>query len=187
MIIHNGLLSLSGNNMEMNLFRIICIGWLLSTVAGCKPSLLEPQADNISCHFPERIGFVNDYCNFLSADEAKKLEQTIADFHTQTGTEIIIVIEDSKKSHAKKFHTPCEISKKWHLDQTENCDDIFIAISRKRAYVEISYGEKISLKITKEDLQIILNKNIIPAFRKKQYYEGLRLAVAYIVSHRQSS
>ena len=171
----------------MKLLKILFIGLLLCCFVGCKPSLLEPKADKMSCDFPKRIGFVNDYCNFLTSDETKKLEQTIAGFHAQTGIQIIIVIEDSKKSHSRKFHTPCEISKKWHLDKPENCHDIIIAISRKRTYVDISYGEKISPEITKEDHQIILNKNIIPAFYKKQYYEGLRLAVAYIVSHQQSS
>lgn len=161
--------------------KIAVLG-LLMTLSGCKPSLLEPEATDASCDFPARVGYVNDYCHLLTDGQRAKLKQSIADFHAKTGSQIIIVVEDSKKSHSKKFHTPCEISKKWHLGQPENCDDIIIAISRKRTFIDISYGLNQKLKVSKEEHRHILKDLLVPAFTDKHYYDGLQSAVDFLAA-----
>jgi uncharacterized protein len=165
----------------MRLFRILLIGLLISSVVSCKPSLCEPNAENQSCDFPKRIGYVNDYCNFLDAEEIQKLEQTIADFNAKTGTEIIIVVEDSKKSHSRKFHCPKGIAQEWKLGPPERFDDFLIVISKKRTYVDFAYGLKFNHKLTPEEHHYLLHNIILPAFKRKAYYDGLRQAVDYFI------
>jgi uncharacterized membrane protein YgcG len=41
--------------------------------------------------------------------------------------------------------------------------------------------------LTAEDRKNILRKNILPAFYRKQYYDGLRRGIAYIIEHRKNS
>lgn len=164
-------------------FKIILLGLLLSVFVGCKPSLCEPDADNKSCNFPTKIGYVNDYCNFLTADERAKLEQSIANFKAQTGTEIIIVVEDSKMSHSRKFHCPQGIANEWQLGAPEKFDDFLIVVSRKRAYVDFTYGLKFNHKLTPEEHNHLLYKIIVPAFKRKKYHEGLQLGIDYFISH----
>ena len=170
----------------MKLLKIILIAMLVSSCTGSKMSVTEPNADHSNCNFPTRIGFINDYCNFLTAQEIESLEKTIADYYAKTQTEIIIVIEDSKKSHSRKFHCPMNIAKKWQLANVDTFDDIFIVISKKRTYIDLSYGLNANIKLNATDRQRIIYEKMIPSFRKKQYYEGLKNGIAYIIEHRKS-
>ena len=154
----------------------------MSTIVGCKPSLCEPNADKKSCEFPKRIGYVNDYCNFLTDEERKLLEASIAEFHANTGTEIIVVVEDSKRSHSRKFHCPLGIAQEWQLAAPEKFDDFMIVISRKRTYVDFAYGLKFNHKLTPQEHTHLLYEIIVPAFKRKAYYEGLRLGIDYFIS-----
>lgn len=172
----------------MKLRQTLLLGFLFAVCIGCKstPALCEPIPDDTTCHFPKRIGFINDYCNFLTADEIKNLELISANYFAQTGTEIIVVIEDSKKSHSKKFHCALGVMQQWQLD-AKTFDGVLIVISRKRHYVDFNYGINGDTQLTVEDRKNILRKNIIPAFNRKQYCDGLRRGIAYIVSHRKNS
>ena len=173
---------------EMKLFQILFIGFLLAVCTGCKsmPALCEPAADDTTCHLPERVGFINDYCNFLSTDEIKNLELIAKNYFAKTGTEIIVVIEDSKKSHSKKFHCPMGVMGQWKLD-CDSFDDVLIVISKRRHYVDFNYGINADSRLTADDRKNILHKNILPAFNKKQYYDGLRRGIAYIIEHRKNT
>jgi len=153
----------------MKLLQILFIGFLFSIVTCCKstPSVCEPTADDTHCDFPKRNGFINDYCNFLTADEIKNLERIAQNYFVQTGTQIIVVIEDSKKSHSRKFHCPTGVMGQWKLD-CNSFDDVLIVISKRRH-------------------KNILHKNILPAFYRKQYYNGLRRGMAYIIEHRKKT
>lgn len=172
----------------MKLFHILFIGFLFTTCLGCKstPALCEPAADDTTCHFPERIGFINDYCAVLSEDEIRNLERIIQNYFTQTGTQIIVVVEDSEKSHSKKFHCPMGVMGQWKLD-CDRFDDVLIVISKRRHYVDINYGINADSRLTVQDRKNILHKNILPAFYRRQYYNGLRRGIAYIIEHRKNS
>lgn len=172
----------------MKLLQILFIGFLFSIVTGCKstPSVCEPTADDTHCDFPKRNGFINDYCNFLTADETKNLERIAQNYFAQTGTQIIVVIEDSKKSHSRKFHCPMGVMGQWKLD-CNRFDDVLIVISKRRHYVDFNYGINADSRLTAEDRKNILRKNILPAFYRKQYYDGLRRGIAYIIEHRKNS
>lgn len=171
----------------MKYFKILFIILLTAPFTGCKPSLTEPEAGKKLCHFPNRVGFVNDYCAFLTVDERVKLERSIAGFHTQTGTEIIIVIEDSKKPHSRKFHCPQGIAQQWKLGPPEKFNDFLIVVSRKRKYVDFSYGLKFNRLLTPEQHNHLLYKIILPAFRRKAYCDGLHQAVEYFAACRNGS
>lgn len=163
-------------------FKILFIGLLIATCMSCKPSMCEPNADNKSCDFPKRTGYVNDYCHLLTDQERSQLEATVAGFHAQTGTQIMIVVEDSKKSHSRKFHCPQGIALEWQLAAPQNFDDFLIVISKKRKFVDFAYGLQFNHKLTPEEHRHLLREIILPAFKRKAYYEGLRLGVAYFIS-----
>jgi len=172
----------------MKLFQIVGIGFLLAACIGCKstPAVCEPEADDLSCHFPKRTGFINDYCHFLTPDEVKNLELIASNYFTQTGTEIIVIIEDSKRSHSRKFHCAAALTQQWQLEP-KTFDDVLIVISKKRHYVDFNYGIRADYRLTVEDRRVILREKILPAFNRRQFYEGLRHGMAYIIAHRKNS
>lgn len=169
------------DQLSMNL-KIICIVLFLTTLSGCKPALCEPEADNKTCNFPKRTGHVNDFCLFLTDAERDKLEATMADYHAKTGTQIIVVVEDSKKTHSRKFHCPQAIAVEWKLGAPENFDGFLIAISRKRTYVDFSYGLKFNHKLNPDQHNHLLYEIMVPAFKRKAYYEGLQRGTDYFIS-----
>ena len=166
----------------MKSLKILFVGLLMVLFGSCKPSLPEPKANNRSCNFPDRIGFVNDYVNLLTAEEIERLEQTIANFSAKTGTEIIIVVEDSKKSHSRKFHCPQGIAHQWKLATPDKFDGFLIAISKKRNYVDFTYGLKFNHKLTPKEHNNLLYEIVLPAFKRKAYYDGLQLGIDYFIS-----
>ncbi|MBS7787610.1 TPM domain-containing protein [Flavobacterium sp. CYK-55] len=162
------------------LVLIVPLFWECKSV----PSICEPSGSLETCNLPERKGFVNDYCNFLTDEERNNLEAIVSNYFNKTNTKIIIIIEDSPKAHSLKFHNyACLVPKLGYNLQT--FDDVLMVVSKKRKYVDINYGLRSGNHFSADDHRIVQRKNILPLFDQKKYFEGLKRGINYIIEHRK--
>ena len=131
---------------------------------------------------PKSINWTNDYENLFSDDEETKLNQIIANFEKETTIEIAIVTIDSFKVSKEKFEElTLHIAKTWGVGKKEKANGILIAISKGHRQIRIQNGDGILPILSDEETSEIIQNQIIPYFKKDDYFEGTQLGLLKII------
>lgn len=122
---------------------------------------------------PEPSKLVNDFAGILSAQETALLETKLVAFDDSTSSQITIVILKNLDGEPASSYAP-ELFNLWKIGQEGKNNGILILVSMdnpREAFINTGYGVEefvpdiLAGRIVKEDL--------LPYFKKKQYYEGL--------------
>ncbi|RMG78865.1 MAG: TPM domain-containing protein [Bacteroidetes bacterium] len=127
---------------------------------------------------PPRL--VNDFSHILSAQELRALEKDLVDFNNTTGNQIAVVITDDLKGYEPNEFASL-IGERWGVGQEGKDNGIVILIKPKRnnskgqAYIAVGYGlESVVTDLTANQ---IVNREMIPYFKRNDYYGGIKAAV----------
>ncbi|MDA3953290.1 MAG: TPM domain-containing protein [Bacteroidales bacterium] len=141
----------------------------------------------IAQNFPEKSNpprIVNDYTNFLSAQENSTLENKMVQFNNQSSTQIAIVIVKSLDGYDPASYA-FGLGEKWGIGQKGKNNGILILVkpkyqnSKGEVYIATGYGLEGAVPdaITKR----IVNNEILPYFKQGMYYKGLDEATNRII------
>lgn len=127
---------------------------------------------------PPRL--VNDFANVLSPQEEEVLERKLVQFDDSTSTQVAVITVNSLDGYSVE-----EIAHKflrdWGVGRKEKNNGVVIlaAIQDRKINIQTGYGMEGVLP----DLicKRIINKDIIPAFKRQLYYEGLDNATTSII------
>jgi uncharacterized protein len=156
----------------------LLIGFLFAGISlGAQPRVPE-KADgyvhNFSSEFPD----------FFSEAEQKTLEQKLANFETETSTQIIVVIVDDLGGYdANAFAT--EIGHKWGVGQGKFDNGVVVLVKpsggegERDAYIAAGYG--LEGAITDITATEIVENEMIPEFKNGNYYAGVDAAVTKVM------
>jgi uncharacterized protein len=157
------------------LFTISC--WLLAVI-GVNAANMEgiPKRPN-----PPKL--VNNFSTYqiLSQDQVDALETKLDAFANSTSNQIAIVIIDSLYDHdPAEFAT--ELGEEWQIGQKKFDNGVVILIkptTPRKVFIAPGYGLEGAIPdATCED---IVQREIIPNFKKGDYYTGLNNAVDVII------
>lgn len=145
-------------------------------------SLIYGQ-DIPGCPKPPRL--VNDFSGFLSGNEILQLEKKLISFNNETSTQIAIVIVESLQGYDIADFS-FRLGEKWGVGQKGFDNGIVILVKPKRqegkgeVFIAVGYGLEgvVPDAVSKR----IVEAEIIPEFRKGNYYEGLNKAVNILIS-----
>ena len=133
-------------------------------------------------NLPKPLNWTNDYENLFSDDEETKLNQIIADFEKETTVEIAIVTIDTFKVSKEKFEDlSLHIAKTWGIGKKEKSNGILIAISKGYKQIRIQNGDGISSILSNEETSEIIQNQIIPYYKKEEYFEGTQLGLLKMI------
>lgn len=133
-------------------------------------------------NLPKPLNWTNDYENLFSDDEETKLNQIIADFEKETTVEIAIVTINTFKVSKEKFEDlSLHIAKTWGIGKKEKSNGILIAISKGYKQIRIQNGDGITSILSNEETSEIIQNQIIPYFKKEEYFEGTQLGLLKII------
>jgi uncharacterized protein len=132
---------------------------------------------------PPRL--VNDYAGILHPEEVNALEHRLVAFNDSTSTQITVVIMKSLNGY-----DPCDlaqrIGQKWGVGQKGKNNGLVILVKPKsgmekgEACIQTGYGlESILPDIT---CNRIFEHEMVPAFKRNDYYGGINKAVTTIIS-----
>ncbi|SDI01239.1 uncharacterized protein SAMN05421818_1407 [Myroides phaeus] len=131
--------------------------------------------------FPEYLGYLSDYTNVLTHDQAKAIEEYITDFERQTSNEISIALFESVPIE-RDFKRYCiELGKKWALGKAGKDNGVIFIIDLQHKRGAIYTGDEISKVFTDEKCTNILTDIAFPYFKQDQYYEGIMNALIALV------
>lgn len=143
--------------------------------------------NTIAQDFPEKSNpprIVNDYANFLSAQENRALENKLVQFNNQSSTQIAIVVVKSLDGYDPASYA-FGLGEKWGIGQKGKNNGILILVkpkyqnSKGEVYIATGYGVEGAVPdaITKR----IVENEIIPYFKQGMYYKGLDAATNRII------
>ena len=104
------------------------------------------------------------------------------DFEKRTTNEIAIVTFDSSFIHDEDFDSiVLSIHNLWRVGKADKNNGILIGISTANRKIRISNGYGIEDKLSDKETKEIIENIIVPAFKKGDYFDGLKIAIEEIM------
>ena len=129
---------------------------------------------------PPRL--VNDYASLLSAEQCAVLEDSLVNFARETSNQIVVVTMPDLGDY-EPWQMAQEIGQKWGVGTKKHSNGVVILVKPKNktkgeAFIATGYGLEGAL--TDALCWKIVNNEMIPCFRKNDYYGGIDAALEVI-------
>ena len=127
-------------------------------------------------------GFVNDYTNLLTTEEASKLESKLSDFEKKTDIEIAVAIVTSLEGNDIDTYKN-SLFRKWGVGKAGRNNGLLVVISPndRKWGIEIGYGlEPYLTDYTSYDMA---ETHLVPNFKSGDYYKGLDELLSVMTKH----
>jgi uncharacterized protein len=132
---------------------------------------------------PPRL--VNDFAGLLSREETNSLENKLVAFNDSTSTQIAIIIVKDLGGYDKADYAQ-RLGEKWGIGQKGLNNGIVILLKPKttesNGEVQISPGYGLEGAIPDLTCSEIEDNEMLPAFRRGDYYTGLNKATSILMS-----
>ena len=129
---------------------------------------------------PAPRSYFNDYANVVSPQVATNLNQQLEQFERQTSDQVVVAVFPKMQSDSSLEDYTHRLMESWKVGQRtkNNGVGLFVFIADRRARIEVNYGLEGALPdaVSKR----IIEEEILPAFRNKDYAGGLTAGVAAI-------
>lgn len=160
--------------VKSTLFFLVLLTGLLTSARG--QEIPDPMS-------PPRL--VNDFAQFLSANEIRQLEGKLRNFNDQTSTQIYIVTVSDLNELAPQDYAS-RLGEKWGIGQKGKDNGIVILVKPKttasKGEVFISTGYGLEGAVPDAIARRIVDNEIIPAFKSGDFFKGLDDAVNVLFS-----
>jgi len=123
----------------------------------------------------QRAHSVYDYAHLLSPEERIALEHKISKYYDSTSTQIVVATINKVNDDISLYAT--EWAHKWGVGQKNKGNGIFLLVSKNDQKITIRTGYGVEHLLTDALSRRIIEKRIIPFFRRGDYYGGLNSAV----------
>lgn len=125
------------------------------------------------------VGRVNDFADILTANERKGIEEALAAHERSTTNQIVIATFLSLEGESLEDFS-MRLAETWKIGQAGKDNGVIVSVymQDRKARIEVGYGLEGALPdvVCKR----ILDEELTPRFREKDYAGGLRAVVARI-------
>lgn len=122
---------------------------------------------------PDHVGYINDFENILSDKEEEKLSKMVMDHEKTTSNEIAVVTVSTIEPYSEMFEFSLAIANKWKVGKAAKNNGVLIVVSKTLREIRIQNGLGISERLSDEETKLIIDKYMIPAFKKGKYFQGI--------------
>lgn len=149
-------------------FRLILILFIGSPLIGLAQYDIPPK--------PEfQTSVYDDEIKLLSTSEKNSLEQKLIRYSDTTSTQIVIAIISSTKGEYINY-LGAQWGEKWGIGDAVKDNGIFILLAKDDRKIGISTGKGVEHLLTDAMSKRIIERDIIPYFKRNDYYGGLNRA-----------
>jgi len=113
-----------------------------------------------------------DYIGLLSSNEKTALEKKLIQYSDSTSTQIVMIVINSTKGEDISL-LGAKWGQKWGIGQKGKDNGILILLAKEDRKVDINTGYGIESIISDRDAKKIIERIMIPEFKKENYYGGL--------------
>ena len=157
------------------LLTIICFGFSINAQEeGCIPE--KPSAST-----PASKAYVYDFKGSLSASDEAQLNTNFRNFRTSTSNEIILIAPESMCG-MDVWDYGVRIGNDWNVGQAEFDNGLVIVYKAKtgdsRGAIAVATGRGLEGAVPDGAAKLIIDKEMIPLFKKGQIAQGISRGVA---------
>jgi len=124
---------------------------------------------------PEVETSVYDYVGLLSPNEKKALEQKLIRYSDTTSTQIVVATISSTEGKYINY-LGAQWLTQWGIGQKDKDNGILILLAKDDRKIGINTGYGVEHLLTDAMSKRIINRDIIPYFKRNDYYGGLNRA-----------
>ena len=131
---------------------------------------------------PEKPKFqtsVYDFVNLLSTSQKTSLESKLVRYSDTTSTQIVIAIISSTEGENINY-LAANWGEKWGIGDAEKDNGILVLLAKNDKKIAIQNGKGVEHLLTDFQSKRIIERVIIPEFRKGDFYGGLDRGAEYI-------
>lgn len=139
------------------------------------------QAQNIPPKPSPNEGLVIDYVDLLTAPQRAEMNQRLIAFDDSSSVQIaVVIIQSLSGGSAQEMATA--IGRSWGVGQAEfdNGVVVLLAVGDREVFIATGYGMEGA--IPDVTASRIVNREMIPHFRRDNYYEGLKAGTEAIIA-----
>ena len=122
---------------------------------------------------------VYDYVNLLSASQKTNLESKLVQYSDTTSTQIVVAIIASTEGENINY-LAANWGEKWGIGDAKKDNGILILLAKDDKKIAIQVGRGAEPLLTDFQSKRIIERVILPEFRKGDFYGGLDKGAAYI-------
>lgn len=119
---------------------------------------------------------VYDYIELLNFSDSLNLERKLIKYSDTTSTQIVVTIISSTKGENINY-LGAQWGEKWGIGQEKQDNGILIILAKDDRKIAINTGEGIEYLLTDALSKRIIERDIIPYFKKNNYYAGLNKGI----------
>lgn len=131
---------------------------------------------------PEKPKFqtsVYDFVNLLSTSQKTSLESKLVRYSDTTSTQIVIAIISSTEGENINY-LAANWGEKWGIGDAEKDNGVLVLLAKDDKKIAIQNGKGVEHLLTDFQSKRIIERVIIPEFRKGDFYRGLDRGAEYI-------
>lgn len=127
------------------------------------------QGGENSITYPQALGWVNDFGNFMSENDVEYLSKKLKAYEEETGTEVAVItfadFAGRGKMSFQKYLT--ELGNYWGVGKKDLNNGIIIAVSKHSGESAIVTGNGMQSILTDELCSDIIRRDLLPSVRKE--------------------
>ncbi len=148
------------------LFFILCMG--SSFVVLAQYDIPEKPKDS-------KQHFVYDYGNLLSKSDSTNLNIKLRKYSDSTSTQIVIAIINSTEGEYINY-LGAQWGEKWGIGKADKDNGVLILLAKNDRKIGINTGKGVEHLLTDAMSKRIIDRDVIPYFKRNDYYGGLNRA-----------
>lgn len=113
-----------------------------------------------------------DYIDLLDESQQHSLRDKLVRYSDSTSTQIVVVIINTTQGEDISF-LGAKWGQAWGIGQADKDNGVLVILARDDRMVDINTGYGIETIITDRMAEQIINRMMIPEFKKGDYYQGL--------------
>lgn len=138
-------------------------------------------AEKMNIELPKPKGFINDFDDVLSDKQEADLLKLVKKHEVETSNQIAIVTLTSLQGYDGLESYSLDLLNHWGVGQKDKDNGILIALYRKDRRIWIQNGIGVMDKLTDDEMLSIIQKNIVPYFKKADFYTGFYKGIQEII------
>lgn len=115
---------------------------------------------------------VYDYINLLSDTEKSSLERNLIRYSDTTSTQIVVAIIASTQGENINY-LGAQWGEKWGIGQAKEDNGVLVLLAKNDRRIAINTGKGVEFLLTDAMSKRIIERDIVPFFKRDDYYGGL--------------
>jgi uncharacterized protein len=134
---------------------------------------------------PERLGFVNDYADVFSKQEAAAMEAELQVYEQETCHQILVLTVQSLQGESIAEFS-ARTATAWKIGQPVLQDGVLITVATIEGKVRIETGKGLDFLVKDGQGEEILSQIMLPLFRDGHIAEGIKKGVEAFMAAAQN-